>query len=479
MRHLFGGQRARKTAQWVVGYLAAAFVAIQVMDALAEPLGLTPFHQRAIVGLLVVGLIVVAIGSWYRNHPNRRRIRRVGLVAVSLAVVVVVFGAVRQRSTGDAADPPLPTVPGVAPGGEVIAVLPFRTSGEELEHLGEGLMDLLAPGLAQADVIATVPTRTVMKRLQEWGSGGQVDVGEAMALARRVGASSVLLGSAVSAGADVRLDAMLYDLRGEPMAHAQVTGTPDALLTLADELAVGLVRELWRSSAPIPNLDVSAVTTSSPPALRHYLDGERLYRRGRILDAREELEQAVQIDSTFALAHYRLAWAHAWSGGLMGERTMNPLRHALAHAERLPDRDRTLVEGFLMLNEGRFEDGRRILEPYLGRWPDDPEAWFILANQQYHHPEWMGLSADTVLAPFDRVIELDSTFVMAYVHPVQIAIHQNDRALADRYVTALRAVSGDSERVRGLERSIRVCFSERESDAPDPAVLERCSSLGR
>ena len=207
------------------------------MDALPEPLGLTAFHQRSIVGLLVVGLIVVAIGSWYLNHPNRRRIRHVGLVVVSLAVVgVVVFGAVWQRSVEDGAGEALPA---------------------------------------------------------------------------------------------------------------------------------------------------------------------------------------------------------------------------------------------------RFEEGRRILEPYLTRWPDDPEAWFILAKQQYHHPEWMGLSADEVLAPFDRLIALDSTFAMAYVHPVQIAVYQNDRELAEQYLAALRAVSGESERVQGLERIIGVCFSERESESPDPEVLERCSSWGR
>ncbi|MDX1647933.1 MAG: protein kinase [Longimicrobiales bacterium] len=307
------------------------------------------------------------------------------LLTVAVATVAFAFlGVPDARETVDAAA-------GVVEDETVtvIAVLPFRTSGPGLEHMGEGLMDLLSHSLPQSNTVATVDPRTIVKRFGDFAPRGQVDVGDATSLARDVGATGVLLGSAVSAGTDLRLDAVVYGLDGAPLAAARVGGPTEEPFALADELAVSVVRELWTSGAPLPHLNPGAVTTRSPEAVRDWLAGERMYRAGDITGAREVLERAASQDSTFALARYRLGWTLAWTEGPEAPETVAELRGALRHGDRLPRRERTVLEAFLMFSERRLEEGHRILTPHLRRWPDDPEAWIVMANLQYHHPEWM------------------------------------------------------------------------------------------
>jgi tetratricopeptide (TPR) repeat protein len=218
------------------------------------------------------------------------------------------------------------------------------------------------------------------------------------------------------------------------------------------------------------------VTTRSPEALRAFLEGERLYRLGELREARRVLEEAVRVDSTFALAHYRLGWARAWTEGLNAATTVAQLLSASEFSDRLPEREQRLVEGFLMLVEDRLEEGLALLEPYVRRWPDDPEAWFLVANYQWHHPEWMGRTTAQVLEPFDRVIALDSTLTIAYRHPLQLALHNRDKELYDRYMQPLRRFVADLESNSGWRTYLRqaaACFE----GAPDVDPLPLAARL--
>jgi hypothetical protein len=94
-----------------------------------------------------------------------------------------------------------------------------------------------------------------------------------------------------------------------------VDGAADSVLPLVDELSRSLVREIWRSKEPVPSLRVSGLTTGSLDAMREYLVGEQHYRRSEWDSAGAAFQRAIDQDSTFALAHYRLAMSLGWKGG--------------------------------------------------------------------------------------------------------------------------------------------------------------------
>jgi hypothetical protein len=58
---------------------------------------------------------------------------------------------------------------------------------------------------------------------------------------------------------------------------------------------------------------LAALTTHSLPALKHFLRGETEFRRGNYTEAFEAFRLATAEDSTFALAHFRLAHAANWA----------------------------------------------------------------------------------------------------------------------------------------------------------------------
>src|SRR5690606_13645621 len=141
-------------------------------------------------------------------------------------------------------------------------------------------------------------------------------------------------------------NAALVAKDGRQLGTARLEGPADSVLGLVDRLSVALLRSVWQSNEPVPSLRVAALTTTSVPALRAYLDGEQHYRRAEWDSAAAAFEGAVTEDSTFALAHYRLALTLGWAGSYAGPRAAQATAAAARYADRLPAKERGLLVGY-------------------------------------------------------------------------------------------------------------------------------------
>jgi tRNA A-37 threonylcarbamoyl transferase component Bud32/TolB-like protein len=329
----------------------------------------------------------------------------------------------------------------VRSGAELIAVLPFTTAGAGVDLLGEGMVDLLSTNLNAVGGIATVDPRTVLSR---WKKAGGGDKSAALAMGRSLQAGSVLMGSVVAAGPTVRINAELTAVTGELLARAQVNGPADNLLPLVDSLSLALLRDIWRSQEPLPSLHVSAITTSSVDAIRAFLGGEKAYREARWDSAIPAFSRAVELDSTFALANFRLALSYGWTGGWQAPPSIAATQAAVRFVGRLPARDRALLTGYNLFTQARLEavDSMR---RYLAAYPKDPDGWFMLADAQFHMNALLGLSPAQLRAPFDTVIKLDPTLVPAYIHPIELSLMRRDSGAYAGYVRVLDSAVGDAE----------------------------------
>jgi serine/threonine-protein kinase len=369
-----------------------------------------------------------------REGPTSRR--RMVLGFVGTAVVLVVAGVLWLRPAGGVAE-----VPGEA---QVMAVLPFSTSGPDLAYLGEGMVDLLSTNLSGKGGVRTVDPRTVMHRWHERANEGRVDLDGALRIGRDANAGSVLLGSVVAAGPNVRLSAELYATDGSPLARAIVDGPADSVLPLVDSLSLSLMREIWRSREPVPEFRVAALTTGSLEAIQSYLVGERHYRRSEWDTAVGALRHAVALDSTFALAAFRLGLAYGWTLGFGADSTSKYAEAAARFADRLPPRERALLQGNRLFEAGRLAAVDSMRE-YVARYPDDTDGWFLLADAQYHAQTLLALPPPALLHPFDRLHELDPTLAPALIHPLEIAVVFDDSARFDTYLTEFRASSDSGQ----------------------------------
>lgn len=462
----FAELKRRRVIRVAIGYAAAVFVALQVADLVFPALGISEASYRLLVIVSLVGFPVALVLAWlFDLTPEGVRLTRAegegspvvarirpwavyggGLLTIIGAVAVGWYWIRPSIAAGE-----------VAAGADVIAVLPFDVRGEGLEVMGEGMVDLLSRNLDEVGAIRTIDPRTVLSRWRQRAAGG-IELDDALQLGREVEAGSILWGSVTAVGGDVRITGDLYTLAGAELASVSVDGSAGDVLSLVDSFSVVLLRDVWRSKQPVPRFNVSAITTGNPAAIRAYLQGERFYRASQWDSAVAAFERAVSADSAFALAHYKTARALLWTSGTNAERARQAANLAHQYGDRLPTRERTLVVAQQLRLTGRRAESSDTLAAYLNRYPDDPEAWFVVVDTDYHRREEADplavalMAPEDRLAPFDRVLQLDPSYTPALIHPLEISLESGDSALIDRYLSAVRAAApADTLAQRGYQ----------------------------
>lgn len=432
-------------------YVGGGWALIQVADIFVPDPGIV----RWLGIVLAVGFLAVVGGAWMSaareagrvedgaaesgTASRRGRRRYAYAAAIGLLAVGGLFWWLRPSILG-----------AVAPDAQVIAVLPFNTSGPAVEYLGEGVVDLLSPNFDEVGAIRTVDPRTVLHRWRQRAVDGGLDLEGSLRVGRDVDAGSVVLGSVVAAGPEVRLRAQLYSVRGVELAQAQVEGPADSVLALLDGLAVALLREIWIAREPVPNLRVSGITTTDIGAIRSYLKGQQYYRRSNWDSALVAFQQAVDADSTFALAHYRLGLTYGWNtrhGGFASRAARRHADLAQLYADRLPARERSLVAAHALFEDGDVAS-HDSMTGYVARHPDDPEGWYMLGDVRYHASPLLALEKEQLFEPFDRVLELDPTMAPAIIHPLELSLAYDDSARYHRYLAAMDSVAAPTEVAR-------------------------------
>jgi class 3 adenylate cyclase/TolB-like protein len=401
-----------------------------------------PVEAHAVQVLDQEGWIPPAVETAASSSPlpiYRRRPFVAAAVAVAIAGAAIAGGLLTRERAGLV--PTEAIAESAAPG---VAVVPFSVNDPELERWREGMVDLLSTNLDGAAGLRAIDSRTVLARWRDLVPEGEVaDLPTALEVARRAGGKYGLVGSVVSSGASMRLTAELYDLgNGEALGSPQVEGSPDSIFGLVDRLSIQILALiLEEEGGDAPRVDLASVTTSSLPALKSYLEAEELARRGDFQLAIPAYETAIEADSTFALAHYRLGDAYGWSGGLEGEGVRQEYAAAERFADRLPERDADLLDVSLAYANAR-EGASELARAATQRYPDDPGAWYLLGEALFHLPYQTLAGDDDARDAFRRSVQLDPSFLPAEIHLVDIAFRQADRDAADSLMQGFAATAG-------------------------------------
>jgi tetratricopeptide (TPR) repeat protein len=474
-------------------YLAASWVLLQLAATLNELFELPSWVGPVTLVLLFAGLLVTLATAWVQSHPLTEEREAADEVPESWEVDVKGLGEAISRGRlphltwaravlggvfafsvlfGFAGlyvliqDRGQSFVPDEAIAGEAdpgIAFMPFTVSGAGLEHLREGMVTLLFASLDGAAGLRAISDRTV---LAQWdrlvGSGERADLETAMSVAGATGARYTLLGSVVAVGPRLQLSGDIYELPdGTPLGRVQAEGSADSLQALVEDLAVETLRALAQAGVEtVPRADLRGVTTHSLPALTAYLEGEAYFRRGDFDAAIPHFEGALELDSTFALAHYRMVyagWAGAGSGG-------GDVHQQKALEGNLTPRRRLLARG------ANHEPGlREDLEDLVLRYPDDAEAWFVLGDWLTHSlPLGVEDPVEQAKRAFKRAAELDAGFAPYVIHLIDFAFNENDAAEAERWIAEYGRASPGS----ALHRSYRVAYRLVFDPAMDSVAFE-------
>jgi hypothetical protein len=419
-----------------------------------------PADGRALLAEL--GPIEAAMAA----EPHRRTprlARRIALAAVTVLAVVAVAGGLWLRSSDD----PSP----VAIDTSAIAVMPFGVVAGDtaLARLGRELVVTVSAGLIGTGELRAVEPTTVLAHASE--SEPPVSLERAATLARTLGAGRLIHGTLVRAGSGVRLDVGVFTSpAGTPIERFVVHAPDDGVAALSDSVTLTLLRGGWagREFRP-PSID--ALRTSSLPALRAYLDGERAIARGRLRLAPRLFAEAVAHDSTFLFARWRHVYSLNWHGEAVDG---DAVRAIFDRRHDLPDADRLLIESWMIRDpQERLERQRDLARLYPDYWP----GWFELANTLVHVGPYLGYPVADARAALERVIELNPALVPAWEHLMWVALRQSDAPLAARVLAhldrvRLDTVTAQENGLRSLEFYRYLVLLQSTGGDPDSAFTQ-------
>jgi len=323
-----------------------------------------------------------------------------------------------------------------------VAVLPFATrSDRDHAFLREALVELLSAKLHTAADLRSVDPRAILGdpslRTAEY-----INPKQGGDLARRFGASLYILGSTVAVGDSFQISASLYRAGdgGEALAQATVRGAESQLLSLTDHLAAELIAA--GTGTPATRFDRAAsALTSSYGAARAYLEGEQAFRKARetlepggrrFSDAIAAFREAVKLDSTFALAYYRLAEASEWNNNAAA--TWQALASAERYQSGLPERHRLLVQAFAARLSCDAATAERLYRAVLETDPDEVEAWYGLGEVLQACNPQRGRSPLPAREAFEHVLRYDPDHWPSLLTLAVLAAAQRNFAAVDSLI---------------------------------------------
>jgi len=314
--------------------------------------------------------------------------------------------------------------PGASP--RQMAVLPFESGGSAWDDsLGAGLSHLVQLNLDNLPGLTLTPAGQV-KRWWDGHGGSLIGVEKATA-ARDLRVQWLAHGLLEHQRDSLRVRLTLYDSSGRKTPIPEVRARASDLGALGDTLALSLVRAIAPHLAESYRI-IGGLSGVSLGAQREFLRGEAAFQQEALSLAERHFESALDLDSGFALAAWRLANVKRWRR-LPYDRDLRRL-YERGDAQLRP-LDQQLIAA---LNEPDLRFRLLRLDSVIARFPDDAYARLLLAEELFHRGPLVGRSLDEGIRAMGEAIARDSSLSLAYDHLVVAAIRQGRRLDAERAI---------------------------------------------
>lgn len=336
-----------------------------------------------------------------------------------------------------------------------VAIYPFEVVGLTDTALGDQLARVTASYLEALPGITLTPLRTTFR---EWRASSLQPAERLDQLTAGLGAEYGVSGVVRPSrqGWEVQLHAV--DSSGRRVLDTVVQGDSGDRSGLGDSISLQLVhrvlprsKQLYRSGGALAGVN--------PRAVREFLFGEDASERDAWLTAERHYLKALELDSTFVLAAWRLANARRW----MPLRPEAPLPVDFlslyrSYGSKLPRLDRLLVEAqFAPSGAERF----RMYDTALAVAPRDAYPALFYGDELFHRGPLSGLGLDRAIATLQDAVVIDSSLAPAHEHLAWALIRVGQKDGARHSLDALHRSAGRAE----------------ESEIYLPSLLELAYSL--
>ncbi|MFI5279745.1 MAG: hypothetical protein ACHQU1_04560 [Gemmatimonadales bacterium] len=361
----------------------------------------------------------------------------------SLALLLLALGA--GRALAQCPDGTPPPCRGAAPArrpappldAQTWIIVPFDNVARvaDIDWLKDASVNLLYLDMSKWRDIRVIDDERVadfIREVPEARGGQTLTLQTGIAVARRAGAGKLVMGDLLKVGARTQLVAKVFDVRTGQRLRTVRQDAPvaDSIMPAFGQLARGVL-----DVEPPSGTSLGAIGTTRIDAYQEYMDGVRALNAFDIPEAHQHLERAIALDSTFALAHYKLTIVIGWENST----DRSHLAHAQAAARLaggLPARERALISGQLAQANGDYGHACEIYAPLLRADSNDVEALYNFGECSYHDAVVVPVPGDSSrfafrgswnasMRAFRRVLALDPTYHLAFQHVQDVLLAVN------------------------------------------------------
>ena len=299
-------------------------------------------------------------------------------------------------------------------GEKSIAVLYFENVSDpgDADRTARMISSLLVTSLSESKSLKVMSTQRLYDILKQLGKEDlkSIDRGTASEVAKKAGVNYSVTGEVLQTSPRIVMTVEISDVQsGEILAAERITGAPGADVFAVVDDAGAKIREKFIPATGAPDVrgkTVADVTTHSPEAYRHYLNGIDYTLKSYQIEAQGEFRKAIEEDSTFAGAYMYLALSSP-----RPEARISALRNAIRYSDRATERDRAMIGAIeSMFLGGDIGEGLRRMRDYVAAYPDDKEAHFYLGMMSWR----AGHDLDAGIAEIKLALELDPSFKEGY-----------------------------------------------------------------
>ncbi len=255
---------------------------------------------------------------------------------------------------------------------------------EDTERLGEIVTNLLITDLSESEYMRVVSSQRLYDILKLLGKEGikVIDRSVASQVATKANAKWMLLGNVLQVEPEIVLTSQLVNVgSGKVAASQRISGQPgEKIFSMVDKLTVEVKKDLSLPAVAQqePDPSVADITTHSPEAYRHYLEGlENLYRI-YMTEAGESFRKALEFDTTFAMAYFRLRY---YATTVDEHKEM--LAKAVQYSDRASPKEKHYIKAAEALASGGNVEYIKELHKLVERYPDEKEALGELGYYYY------------------------------------------------------------------------------------------------
>jgi tetratricopeptide (TPR) repeat protein len=293
-----------------------------------------------------------------------------------------------------------------------IAVMYFDNLADPTDslRLGEIATDLIITGLSQSHQIQVISTQRLsdVLKLLGYDAHKRIDRSVATQVAQKCNANWMLLGSILQTKPNLVMTAQLIEVAtGRVASAARVLGENEHdIFELSDSLSARISGGLSWPVRDDSGLREAKSKTNSLDAYRYYVEGVDAFYRYDLTKTLPAFGKALQLDSTFAMAHY---WVASCQWLWYANADTTSIAKALKYSGKATEREKLYIESMQALIVADYSRGIAVLEDLVARYPDEKDAYQLLGIC-YGRLHQLQKSTDY----YFKSLELDSLFADGY-----------------------------------------------------------------